>query len=74
MMNAAKRFHAEPIVQAAELLLQERMPRDVAVARPAPEQVTIATHVESIAPKRSAVTTQPIRACRVRLMANGVTP
>jgi len=27
------RFHAEPIVQAAELLLQERMPRDVAVAR-----------------------------------------
>ena len=27
------RFHAEPIIQAAELLLQERMPRDVAVAR-----------------------------------------
>jgi cyclic beta-1,2-glucan synthetase len=32
------RFHAEPIVQAAELLLQERMPRDVAMARPPPEQ------------------------------------
>ena len=32
------RFHAEPMVQAAELLLQERMPRDVAVARPPPEQ------------------------------------
>ena len=32
------RFHAEPIVQAAELLLQERMPRDVALARPSPEQ------------------------------------
>ncbi len=28
------RFHAEPIVQATELLLQERTPRDVAVARP----------------------------------------
>ena len=28
------RFHAEPIVQATELLLQERMPRDVAVAQP----------------------------------------
>ena len=27
------RFHAEPMVQAAELLLQERAPRDVAVAR-----------------------------------------
>ena len=31
------RFHAEPMMQAAELLLQERMPRDVAVARPPPE-------------------------------------
>jgi cyclic beta-1,2-glucan synthetase len=30
------RFHAEPIVQATELLLQERAPRDVAVARPLP--------------------------------------
>ena len=28
------RFHAEPIIQATELLLQERAPRDVAVARP----------------------------------------
>ena len=28
------RFHAEPIVQATELLLQERTPRGVAVAHP----------------------------------------
>jgi cyclic beta-1,2-glucan synthetase len=28
------RFHTEPIVQATELLLQERTPRDVAVTRP----------------------------------------
>jgi cyclic beta-1,2-glucan synthetase len=28
-----KRFHAEPIIKASELLLQERMPRDVAAAR-----------------------------------------
>lgn len=28
------RFHAEPIIQATELLLQERTPRDVAVSRP----------------------------------------
>jgi len=27
-----RRFHAEPIVRASELLLQERMPRDVSVA------------------------------------------
>ncbi|MGB8840181.1 MAG: glucoamylase family protein [Aliidongia sp.] len=36
------RFHAEPIARAAELLLQERMPRDVAVAR-APEEQPSAT-------------------------------
>ena len=29
-----ERFHADPIVEATELLLQERMPRDVLVARP----------------------------------------
>jgi cyclic beta-1,2-glucan synthetase len=34
------RFHAEAIVKAAELLLQERMPRDVALARPPPAQTT----------------------------------
>jgi cyclic beta-1,2-glucan synthetase len=28
------RFHAEPMIQATELLLQEGMPRDVAVVRP----------------------------------------
>ncbi len=28
------RFHAEPMIQAAELLLQERTPRDVALERP----------------------------------------
>ena len=27
-----ERFHREPMIQACELLLQERMPRDVAVA------------------------------------------
>jgi cyclic beta-1,2-glucan synthetase len=30
------RFHAEPIIQATELLLQERAPRNVAMARPLP--------------------------------------
>ena len=32
------RFHAEPMVQATELLLQERTPRDVLVARPRAEE------------------------------------
>jgi cyclic beta-1,2-glucan synthetase len=34
-----QRFHAEPIVQATELLLQERMPHDVALADPKTETV-----------------------------------
>ncbi|MDH3235319.1 MAG: glycosyl transferase, partial [Alphaproteobacteria bacterium] len=33
------RFHREPMIQAGELLLQERMPRDVAVAHPRAEEV-----------------------------------
>jgi cyclic beta-1,2-glucan synthetase len=36
------RFHREPIIQASELLLQERLPRDVAIAHPRAEEVKIA--------------------------------
>ncbi|MGH8502562.1 MAG: GH36-type glycosyl hydrolase domain-containing protein [Gammaproteobacteria bacterium] len=39
------RFHNEPVVQATELLLQERTPRDVAVAHPRAEQVEV-SHVK----------------------------
>jgi cyclic beta-1,2-glucan synthetase len=34
-----ERFHREPMIQACELLLQERMPRDVGVAHPRAEEV-----------------------------------
>ncbi|TMB10289.1 MAG: glycosyl transferase, partial [Deltaproteobacteria bacterium] len=44
------RFHAEPGVQATELLLQERTPRDVAVARPRAEEVQAAADVREFAP------------------------
>jgi len=33
-----KRFHSHPMVQAAELLLQERTPRAVAITRPRAEE------------------------------------
>ncbi|WP_442593468.1 GH36-type glycosyl hydrolase domain-containing protein [Parapusillimonas sp. JC17] len=33
------RFHREPMIQACDLLLQERVPRDVAVAHPRAEEV-----------------------------------
>ncbi len=43
-----RRFHAEPMVKAADLLLQERAPRDVAVARPRAEEVKTAAHVRDL--------------------------
>jgi cyclic beta-1,2-glucan synthetase len=45
-----RRFHAHPLVQAAELLLQERTPRAVAVARPRSEEVREAALVRDIVP------------------------
>jgi cyclic beta-1,2-glucan synthetase len=45
-----RRFHAEPMVQATELLLQERTPRDVMVARPRAEEVGSHLHVRDFVP------------------------
>ncbi|HEY2592794.1 MAG TPA: glucoamylase family protein, partial [Chloroflexota bacterium] len=39
------RFHAEPMVQATALLLQERTPRDVAVAHPRAEEVGVSSTI-----------------------------
>ncbi len=66
------RFHSEPMVQAAELLLQERMPRDIAMARPAPEQVTVPTNIESLSPEiQRRYDTAHSRAPRSHLLSNG---
>jgi cyclic beta-1,2-glucan synthetase len=43
------RFHAEPIVQATELLLQERVPRDVMIARPWAAEAKSAATLRDIA-------------------------
>ena len=40
-----RRFHREPRVQAAQLLLQERTPRDIPVARPRAYEVHLDAHV-----------------------------
>jgi cyclic beta-1,2-glucan synthetase len=66
------RFHREPIVKAAELLLQERSPRDVAVARPRAEEVETAAHVRDLVravPRR--FTTPHESAPRTHLLSNG---
>ncbi|SDI48699.1 GH36-type glycosyl hydrolase domain-containing protein [Pseudomonas panipatensis] len=40
------RLHREPMIQASELLLQERVPRDVALAHPRAEEVRVAATEE----------------------------
>ncbi len=66
------RFHAEPIVRAAELLLQERMPRDVAVARIAPEQTRPTTLDAGLVPDAQRhYATAHSRSPRTHLMSNG---
>ena len=41
-----ERFHAEPMIRASELLLQERTPRDVSVTHPRAEEVTTAARID----------------------------
>ena len=66
------RFHAEPMVQATELLLQERTPRDVLVARPRAEEVSAAAKVrELIPPVVRRFTTPHDETPRTQLLSNG---
>ncbi|TKR56774.1 glycosyl transferase [Allopusillimonas ginsengisoli] len=67
-----KRFHREPMIQACELLLQERVPRDVAVAHPRAEEVKASFAPTDVA----AVTTRrfdrlPPGPPPVHMLANG---
>jgi len=66
------RFHAEPMIQATELLLQERTPRDVAVVRPWSAQVRSAARVLDLEPAAERV----FSSCRqatpaTHLLSNG---
>src|SRR5207248_2250145 len=66
------RFHAAPSVQATELLLQERTPRDVAVARPRADEVQAVGDVREFVPPverhfRSPHGSPP----RTQLLSNG---
>jgi len=67
------RFHREPMVQACELLLQERMPRDVAVAHPRAEEVKAsATDAITVAPTVRRLTASALDAAPItHLLSNG---
>ena len=65
-------FHEEPIVQAAELLLQERVPREVAIARPPPEQMLEAGAIASRTPEvHRRYTSAHSRVPRTHILSNG---
>jgi cyclic beta-1,2-glucan synthetase len=67
-----ERFHADPIVEATELLLQERMPRDVLVARPRAEEVRSAAEVRDLVPPVLRRFTSPNDAVpRTHVLSNG---
>jgi cyclic beta-1,2-glucan synthetase len=66
------RFHAEPMVRASELLLQERTPRDVAVARPRVIPVRAADRVRELVPPTTRHFSSPHGVTpRVQLLSNG---
>ncbi len=67
-----RRFHGEPIVRASELLLQERTPRDVAVARPQIDTAPLVRDVrEPVAPIARRFVSPHSAVPRTHLLSNG---
>nr|WP_297459935.1 glucoamylase family protein [uncultured Halomonas sp.] len=65
------RFHREPMIQASELLLQERMPRNVAVAHPRAEEVQVSAVRSSEAPTLRRLSPSTGGAPITHLLSNG---
>ena len=67
-----ERFHADAIIKATELLLQERMPRDIPIARPPALKVRSAAVTEHVAPEMKRRFNSPhSRIPRTHLLSNG---
>jgi cyclic beta-1,2-glucan synthetase len=66
------RFHSEPMIRASELLLQERTPRDVAVARPRSDASGARGDVrELVAPHTRYFSSPHSPTPRTQLLSNG---
>ncbi len=76
MLNAQvmqERFHAEPLVQATALLLQERIPRGVAAAHPRAEEVLSSRVVRTLTGLDARVYDSPdLPTPRTQLLSNGL--
>jgi cyclic beta-1,2-glucan synthetase len=67
-----ERFHAEPGIQATELLLQERPPRDVSVAHPRAEEVGTAARISDAQfPEVRRLRTPHAATPQTHLLSNG---
>ncbi len=67
-----ERFHSDVAVQATELLLQERTPRDVSVAHPRAEEVGTAARVADLQmPEVRRIRTPHESAPQTHLLSNG---
>ncbi len=67
-----ERFHSQPSIQATELLLQERTPRDVSVAHPRAEEVRTAARVSDVqAPEARRLNTPRESTPQTHLLSNG---
>jgi cyclic beta-1,2-glucan synthetase len=67
-----KRFHADPLVQATEMLLQERIPRGVPILRPRAEETKAHAIVQTpLAPTVRRFTTADLPSPRAHLLSNG---
>ncbi|HZM90040.1 MAG TPA: glucoamylase family protein [Blastocatellia bacterium] len=68
-----RRFHSEPLVQATELLLQERIPRGVPLLRPRAEEVRANGLRRTIStPDPRRYDTADLPTPRTQLLSNGV--
>jgi cyclic beta-1,2-glucan synthetase len=65
------RFHAEPSVQATELLLQERTPRDVSVAHPRAEEVEASARIGDMQPAVRRLRTAHSLTPQTHILSNG---
>ncbi|WP_145561805.1 GH36-type glycosyl hydrolase domain-containing protein [Yersinia aldovae] len=65
------RFHHEPMIQACELLLQERMPRNVAISYPRTEEVLLSTVADSALPTLRRLSSPVAVAPITHLLSNG---
>ena len=66
------RFHAESSVQATELLLQERTPRDVSIAHPRAEEVKTAARIgDAQLPEVRRLHTAHVATPQTHLLSNG---